>query len=106
MAANVANVSFRIDRELKEQADNLFADLGMNMTTAFNVFLRQAVREGRIPFEITMGKPDAIVRPVETVNLSDEELDKELDKGYQEFLAGAGMPAAEVFKKLHKEYKI
>ena len=106
MAANVANVSFRIDRELKEQADTLFADLGMNMTTAFNVFLRQTVREGRIPFEISIRKADASIRPVETVKLSTEELDKELDKGYQEFLAGTGMPAAEVFEKLHKEYKI
>ena len=59
-------------------------------------FAAGAVREGRIPFEITIGKSDAIVRPVENVSLSDEEMDKELDKGYQEFPAGTGMPAAEV----------
>ena len=50
---NISNVSFRIDSELKSQADSLFEQLGMNMTTAFNIFLRQSVREGRIPFEIT-----------------------------------------------------
>lgn len=57
--ANVSNVSFRIDSELKAQADTLFAKLGMNMTTAFNIFLRQAVREGGIPFEITINTPNS-----------------------------------------------
>ena len=57
--ANVSNVSFRIDSELKAQADTLFAQLGMNMTTAFNIFLRQAVREGCIPFNITIDIPNS-----------------------------------------------
>ena len=48
-----ATINVKTDSELKKQAENLFSDLGMNMTTAFNVFLRQAVRENRIPFEIT-----------------------------------------------------
>ncbi len=57
--AGTSNVSFRIDSDLKMQADSLFASLGMNMTTAFNVFLRQAVREGSIPFNITVNTPNA-----------------------------------------------
>lgn len=48
-----ATINIKTDSELKKQAESLFADLGMNMTTAFNIFLRQAVRENRIPFEIT-----------------------------------------------------
>ena len=54
-----SNVSFRIDSELKTQADLLFSQLGMTMTTAFNIFLRQAVREGGIPFDITINTPNA-----------------------------------------------
>jgi DNA-damage-inducible protein J len=42
-----------MDKELKKQAELLFYDLGMNMSTAVNVFIRQSVREGRIPFEVT-----------------------------------------------------
>lgn len=57
--ANTSNVSFRIDSDLKAQADILFANLGMNMTTAFNIFLRQSVREGCIPFNITINTPNA-----------------------------------------------
>lgn len=47
------NVTIRMDDELKAQADELFDDLGMSFTTAVNIFVRQAVREGRIPFEIS-----------------------------------------------------
>ena len=47
------NINIRMDEGLKKQAENLFSDLGMNMTTAFNVFVRQAVREQAIPFEIS-----------------------------------------------------
>jgi len=54
-----SNVSFRIDTEIKNRADKLFADLGLNMTTAFNIFLRQSVREGSIPFQITVNTPNA-----------------------------------------------
>jgi len=57
--ANISNVSFRIDSELKAQADALFSQLGMNMTTAFNIFLRQAVREGGIPFSVNINTPNS-----------------------------------------------
>lgn len=56
--SNLVSVSFRIDSVLKNQAENLFKELGMNMTTAFNIFLKQSVREGKIPFEISMHTPN------------------------------------------------
>ena len=55
---NTANLNVRIDPELKAQAENLFADLGMSLTTAITVFFRQAVRENRIPFEIKRDRPN------------------------------------------------
>jgi DNA-damage-inducible protein J len=59
MATNVSNVSFRVDKDVKNQADRLFAELGLNMTTAFNIFLRQSIREGSIPFSVTVNTPNA-----------------------------------------------
>lgn len=53
MSASTTQVNIRIDSKLKEAADKLFTDLGMNMTTAINIFISQAVREGGIPFPIT-----------------------------------------------------
>ncbi|MCL2153095.1 MAG: type II toxin-antitoxin system RelB/DinJ family antitoxin [Oscillospiraceae bacterium] len=49
----MAQVNIRIDDCLKEKADSLFEELGLNMTTAINIFVRQTVRQGGIPFEIT-----------------------------------------------------
>ena len=52
------NINIRIEKKLKEQAENLFSELGMNMTTAFNIFVRQSVRQGKIPFEISLNMPN------------------------------------------------
>ena len=51
--AETINVTIRLDRDLKEQAERMFYDLGMNLSTAFNIFTRQSLRQGKIPFEIS-----------------------------------------------------
>ena len=53
------NMSIRMDTELKKQAEAMLSDMGLNMTTAINMFLRQVVRQGRIPFEIATDIPNA-----------------------------------------------
>ena len=58
MAGTTTNISIRMDSELKAQADALFAELGMNLSTAFNIFVRQSLREGGIPFEIKLEQPN------------------------------------------------
>ena len=45
------NINIRMDTDLKMQFEAFCADMGMTMTTAFNVFAKKAVREYRIPFE-------------------------------------------------------
>ncbi len=50
------NLTIRIDPTLKANAESLFGELGMSLSTAFNVFLRQAVRTQSIPFSITCAK--------------------------------------------------
>ena len=56
---NTTNISIRMDSNLKAKADALFAELGMNLSTAFNIFVRQSLREGRIPFDISLNQPNA-----------------------------------------------
>jgi DNA-damage-inducible protein J len=46
------NVTIRLDKDVKDKAEKLFGEFGMNLSTAFNVFARQALRQGKIPFEI------------------------------------------------------
>lgn len=57
--AETTNLSIRMDKELIEQAEQLFSELGMNMTTALNIFVRQAVRQRKIPFAISLNVPNA-----------------------------------------------
>ena len=59
MMKNV-NVTLRVDEDLKKQADELFSELGLNLTTAFNIFLRQSVREQQIPFRVSRNVPNAV----------------------------------------------
>ena len=47
-----------MDTELKAQAEALFSELGMNLSTAFNIFVRQSLREGGIPFAIKLEEPN------------------------------------------------
>ena len=53
------NINIRMDADLKRQFEAFCADMGMTMTTAFNIFARKAVREYRIPFEISGNAPNA-----------------------------------------------
>ena len=49
-SSNTTNMSFRVDKKIKKQADMLFKNLGLNTSVALNMFLVQCVREQGIPF--------------------------------------------------------
>ena len=53
------NLNIRTDKAIKEQAEEIFNELGLNMTTAINMFLRTAIREQGIPFELKLDTPNA-----------------------------------------------
>lgn len=56
--SNTSNISIRMDSNLKAAAEELYEELGMNLSTAFNIFVRQSLRERGIPFKITEGTPN------------------------------------------------
>lgn len=51
---NSTNLNIRIDKNIKEASEKVFDDLGLNMSTAINMFLRQVIRVKGIPFEIKL----------------------------------------------------
>ena len=53
------NINIRMDADLKQQFDHLCNELGLNMSTAFNIFAKTMVRQQRIPFEISLDIPNA-----------------------------------------------
>ena len=73
------NINIRMDKELKEQFDLFCSNVGMSMTTAFCIFAKKAVREQKIPFEIT----------AEDSFYSDENM-KRLKKAIAELNQGKG----------------
>jgi len=57
---NQATINVRTDAEVKETAEQLFEQLGLNMSVAINIFLRQAIRQGGLPFEVKTDIPNAV----------------------------------------------
>lgn len=57
--SNTATISFRTDPSTKQAARDLFESLGMDLSTAINVFLHQAIRENGIPFKVTQESPES-----------------------------------------------
>ena len=56
--ANTTNFSVRMDSDIKKQCEALYNELGMNLTTAINVFLRQSLRVGGLPFDVRVEQPN------------------------------------------------
>lgn len=54
-----ANVNFSLDKQTKKEAEELFEDLGLNMTTALTMFVKASIREQGIPFEVRRDIPNA-----------------------------------------------
>lgn len=52
------NLNIRTDKEIKDQAEAIFSELGLNMTTAINMFLRTTIRENGIPFNLKLEMPN------------------------------------------------
>ncbi len=86
----MATINIRVEENVKKQATELFEELGLDMTTAMNMFLRQAIRYGGIPFDVRKLNAETL-RAMEEANQilegklpakhynSAEELFKELD---------------------------
>ena len=54
------NLNIRTDKDIKDQADAIFNELGLTMTTAINMFLRTTIRENGIPFTLKLDVPNEV----------------------------------------------
>lgn len=72
------NINIRVDEDVKRKAEVIFNELGLNMSTAMNIFLRYSVRYGGIPFDLRIEKPN-----VETLDaIEDVNLDRSMSKTF------------------------
>lgn len=56
--STTTNFSVRMDSDIKKQCELLYGELGINLTTAINVFLRQSLRAGGFPFDVRLDQPN------------------------------------------------
>ena len=56
--ATTTNFSVRMDSDIKKQCEAMYGELGINLTTAINVFLRQSLRVGGFPFDVRIEQPN------------------------------------------------
>lgn len=52
------NLTVKLDNETKKQFSEFCDEIGINMTTAINMFIKKVIREQRIPFELSLNKPN------------------------------------------------
>jgi len=100
MAAKTTNLYARVEPDIKEQAEAILSTLGIPASNAINMFYRQIILRQGLPFDVSIPQ----LRPLSLNNLSEEELDAELEKGYEDIAAGRMRPAREVFADLRRDY--
>ncbi len=94
------NVFARVEPELKESAEDILGHLGIPMSNAIGIFLKQVVLHRGLPFEVSL---PVVEKPVGLQAMSAEAIYARLDSGYEEHLAGKSRPMADVFAELEQE---
>ena len=101
--ARTANVFARVEPEVKEQAEQVLDRLGIPMSNAVGMFLRQIVLQRGIPFEM---KLPAYEEPVAYGSLTKEQFNAEIEKGMEDIKAGRVYSADEVEAEMKREFGI
>lgn len=100
MATKTANLYARIEPDVKEQAEDILSTLGIPASNAINMFYKQIILNRGLPFDVKI--PTA--RPVDVTELTEAELNAELEKGYADMIAGKTKPARQAFANIRKDY--
>ena len=81
------NLTIRIDKDLKAKAEELFSDLGLSLSAAFNIFIKQALREQGIPFTISRDIPNnETLQAIEEVQMLKGNPNKKVYSNFSELL--------------------
>ena len=98
--ARTSSVYARVEPEVKEQAEKILNELGIPMSNAVSMFLRQIVLQQGIPFEMKIPRN----KPLAYESLTKEQFDIEIEKGIKSINEGKVYSADEVEKELSKEF--
>lgn len=101
MMPKTSNVFARVEPELKEQAEMVLTKIGLPMSSAITLFLRQIVLRSGIPFPVVI--PSAL--PPALDSMTKEQFDEEMERGFADIRAGRFRPAEEFFNEMERKYK-
>jgi len=94
-------LNLRVNPTVKQRAEEVLSQLGMPMSTAIDIYLKQISLSGGIPFAVTLPKaPEAINADL----MTDVDLRAKLQKGYDDMEAGKVQNATEAFKKFRETH--
>ena len=100
--AKTSNLYARIEPEVKEQAEAILSALGIPASSAVNMFYKQIILHRGLPFDVVL----PVNKPLCVGGMTEQQLNSELEKGYEDMKSGAVYPAADVFAELRKDYSI
>ena len=100
MATKSANLYARIEPDVKEQAESILSALGIPASNAINMFYKQIILNRGLPFEVKI--PTA--KPVNAAELTEAELNAELEKGYADIEKGNVENAANAFAAFREKH--
>ena len=98
--ARTSNIYVRVEPDIKEQAEAVLEKLGIPMSNAVSIFLRQVVMQNGLPFEVKIPN----TKPLSISSLSEAELDMEMLKAHNDFENGRIYSFEEVENDLKKEF--
>ena len=98
--ARTSNIYVRVEPNIKEQAEVVLEKLGIPMSNAVSIFLRQVVMQNGLPFEVKIPN----TKPISLSNLSEEEFNMEMLKAHNDFENGRTYSFEEVEDELKKEF--
>lgn len=100
--ARTSNVFARVEPDIKEQAEKVLNQLGIPMSNAIGLFLRQVVLQRGIPFDMKLPRSE----PLSIGSLSDEQFNAEIEKGLDDLAAGRVISADSVADRMHRDYGV
>ena len=94
MAIKTANVTARVQPEIKEQAEAVLEKIGLPVSVLIDTLYRQIIMTGGVPYSLTLPKPQTLD------DMSKDQFDNMMQTGYDEAKAGKGLSVDEAFKQI------
>ncbi|HZK17875.1 MAG TPA: type II toxin-antitoxin system RelB/DinJ family antitoxin [Clostridia bacterium] len=98
--SKTASIFARVEPEVKEKAEMVLNKLGIPMSNAINIFLRQIILQNGLPFEVKITHNEPLVLG----NLTREEFNNEMEKGFDDLRVGRVVSADKVAERINREY--